>query len=178
MVLHPNESQLQDEPQRTKSRGILALRLFFPSESNTSSQIDCPSLPLFKKETAIMGSATLPVLFGVAETDECLRQILNLQTRNHSDSISQQELNSEGYVTVRHSADLLQRMNTPHPHVVAREGVNRHIVGYTLVLDPEHGAEIPLLEAMFQRINATEYEGKLLRDRKYFVMGQVCIAKE
>jgi len=117
-------------------------------------------------------------LFGVDETDECLRQILDLQTRNRFGSISQLELKSEGHATLRHSADLLKRMNTPHPHVVARDVASSRIVGYTLVLDPELDAEIPLLEAMFERINATDYEDRLLRDRKYFVMGQVCIEKD
>lgn len=151
-------------------------------------------------------NADVAVSYGVATTDHCLRQILDLQARNHADSLaSPEEVAKEGYVTVKHTLDLLRRMNTPHPHVVARASVpaqqqegdsgsekDNVIVGYTLVLDPVLGAEIPLLDAMFERINAIELVSNnddnpnendpatslLLRDRKYFVMGQVCIAKD
>ena len=121
------------------------------------------------------------ITYGIAETDECLRQILELQERNLAKNISQEEFHKEGFVTVKHTFDLLKRMNEPYGHIVARH--NDKIIGYTLVLLRDLGHEIALLNTMFERINTTpmpfsDNQQKNLGESKYFVIGQVCIDKD
>lgn len=116
------------------------------------------------------------VQYGFAETDKDLKGILSLQKRNLASAISEQELQSEGFVTVDHDFDLLKKMNSPYPHIVAK--LDDIIIGYTLVMLREMENEIPILKSMFQQINNIHYKRKLLKNTKYCVMGQVCIGKE
>ena len=113
--------------------------------------------------------------YTVAKTRGDLQQILVLQSTNLPVNISTEEAKDQGFVTVHHHYDLLESMNQPHPHIIAKaEG---QVVGYTLVMLPEFGRRIPVLLPMFDKINQLIYEGIPLRESGYFVMGQVCVAK-
>ncbi len=113
--------------------------------------------------------------YDTATTDQDLRYILDLQDSNLPANLSAQEARSEGFLTVRHSFDLLKRMNTPYPHIVARDGVK--VIGYALVMLRSFATEIPVLAPMFDRINGIKYNGSELGGTRYFIMGQVCIGK-
>ncbi len=115
------------------------------------------------------------ITYGIAKSDNDLYEILELQRFNLQDSISQEELKQEGFVTVKHDFDLLKRMNNPFPHIVARQA--DRIIGYTLVMLKQFATEIPVLVPMFEQLNKLEYNGRSLKEESYFVMGQVCIAK-
>jgi len=116
------------------------------------------------------------ISYGTADTDLDLQQILALQAENLSTNISGEVAKKEGFVTVQHDFGLLKRMNTPYPHTVAT--ANGKVVGYTLVMLRSFAAEIPVLLPMFDRINEAVFDGVKLGDSRYFIMGQVCIAKE
>ena len=113
--------------------------------------------------------------YGVANTDNDLLQILDLQAINLPSNISEEEAQSQGFVTVHHDFDLLKKMNAPYPHIVARD--SDRIIGYTLVMLRSFEKEIPVLIPMFQQIDAIIFDNKKLGNAKYFVMGQVCIDK-
>jgi len=115
------------------------------------------------------------ISFTVAQTDADLLGILDLQQANLETAISMEELKSEGFVTVRHDLDLLRAMNNPYPHIIAKE--REKVIGYTLVMLATFGNAIPVLVPMFEQINSMVYENIKLAEAKYFVMGQVCIAK-
>ena len=115
------------------------------------------------------------ITYDIATTDHDLYQILELQAKNLPQNISEEESLSQGFVTIHHSFALLKRMNSPYPHIVARD--KEKIVGYTLVMLRSFQIDIPLLIPMFQQIDQSEYKGQMLGDAKYFVMGQVCIDK-
>ena len=115
------------------------------------------------------------VTYTTVKSEEDLLQILHLQQQNLPQAISETELQQEGFVTVSHTLPLLRRMNEPYPHIIAKaEGI---VVGYALVMLRTLDQEIPILQPMFREIHEIEYNGRLLADTPYVVMGQVCIAK-
>ncbi len=102
-----------------------------------------------------------------------LRRILELQQLNLPNNISPQEKFKEGFVTVEHDYNLLQKMNSPFPHIIAVD--NDIIIAYALVMLKELRKEIKVLKPMFNQIDKVLLKsGKSIR---YFVMGQVCIDK-
>lgn len=105
-----------------------------------------------------------------AKTKEELIQILELQKINLPDSISEEEKAEEGFVTVSHSLELLERMNHLCPHIIAKE--SEMVVGYALCMHPKFKASIPVLIPMF-----TEIEKALPKDDTFIIMGQICIRK-
>jgi len=107
----------------------------------------------------------------VARSDATRRQILELQRENLAERLSPAEAAEQGFVTVRHDLGLLERIAGPHGHVVAMDG--DRVVGYALVMLKEFASAVPILVPMFERIERLPIGG-----RPYFVMGQVCVAKE
>ncbi|MBT8236944.1 MAG: GNAT family N-acetyltransferase [Bacteroidia bacterium] len=100
-----------------------------------------------------------------------LKQILELQTINLRSVISTNESRKEGFVSVVHTLDLLERMNTAAAHILAKEG--EKVVGYALCMHPAFADEIPMLKPMFKRVN--EQVGP---HYKFMIMGQICIGKQ
>ncbi|KAA2219518.1 GNAT family N-acetyltransferase [Maribacter flavus] len=105
-----------------------------------------------------------------ATADEELRGILLLQQKNALDSLTDEEKQQEGFVTVIHTFDLLKRMNTDCPHIIAK--VNDKVIGYALCMTRNFGTDILLLAPMFETADT------LLPGKKYLAMGQICVAKE
>lgn len=103
------------------------------------------------------------------ETSE-LEQILALQKKNAIHSIPSTEKEIEGFITVSHSYEILKKMNDACPHIIAKDG--ELVVGYALVMLKEFRDEISVLTAMFEAAT------KLLGDKNYLAMGQICISKE
>jgi GNAT superfamily N-acetyltransferase len=104
-----------------------------------------------------------------------LQGIMDLQMENRETSISAEELKQEGFVTVVHTLELLEQMNTPHPHTIAKDG--DLVVAYVLTMLQSMQERIPILEPMFGQINSLSYRGDVLKDANYFVIGQCCVKK-
>jgi len=85
------------------------------------------------------------------------------------------EYEKEGFVTLSHDIELLEDLNTPYPHIIAKNGSD--IVGYALVTIPEKASSIPLLQATVEELIGIEYHQTKVLNLKYFIMGQVCIHK-
>ena len=115
------------------------------------------------------------VTYGISTTEEELKGILELQQINLPQNISTDELKSQGFVTVKHDLNLLTQMNSPFQHIIAKE--NNKIIGYTLVMLRKWKNDIPVLVEMFDQIDSIIYGGRKLAEAKYFIMGQVCVAK-
>lgn len=105
--------------------------------------------------------------YRLARSDDELEQILALQRRNLEEVLAPGAARREGFVTVRHDLALLRDMNDAAPHVVAI-GEER-VVGYALVMLRSFAERIPLLAPMFALLD------ELLGDRRWLVMGQVCV---
>jgi ribosomal protein S18 acetylase RimI-like enzyme len=113
--------------------------------------------------------------YTIAESDHDLYGILKLQRENLATEISREEALEHGFVTVEHNFALLKRMNSPYPHIIAKDG--EEVIGYTLVMSRDLRDEIPVLAPMFEQIDNIIFNAKMLKDTRYIVMGQVCIAK-
>lgn len=107
---------------------------------------------------------------GPVAGDGELEQILDLQRRNLARSLSEREVVEQGFVTVEHTLDVLRRMHALIPSIVARDGAE--LAGYALVMPVECQSFIPMLEPMFQRLEALG-----LNRRRFYVMGQICVAR-
>lgn len=111
------------------------------------------------------------VVYKRASDAEELDQILKLQLQNLSTRLSPAERQKEGFVTIEHTFELLDRMNAVCPHVIAKD--EDKVVGYALCMHPKFADEINILKPMFNKIKAT-----LADSISYIVMGQICIARE
>ncbi|MBW1298217.1 GNAT family N-acetyltransferase [Aquimarina litoralis] len=111
------------------------------------------------------------IRYTTSSSDIELEQILLLQQSNLSESITLNEKQNEGFVTVRHDFDILKKMNLQQPHIIAKH--NDQVVGYALCMTKDFGNDIEVLKPMFQKI-----DNLIDPETNYIVMGQVCIDKE
>ncbi len=111
------------------------------------------------------------IIFKNTTTKEELKQILLLQQANLPHNISSEEKQTQGFVTVNHSLDLLTQMNDVVPHIVAID--RNKVIGYALCMHPKFSKDIDILKPMFQHIKTT-----LFHRTSYIVMGQICIDKK
>lgn len=109
-------------------------------------------------------------------TIQDLQQILQLQEENHATNISETELRSQGFVTLRHDIKILEQMHNLSPSVIIEEDNN--VVAYALTMLQECRQLIPDLEPMFALLDRLNWNGKPLSDYSFYVMGQVCVAKQ
>ncbi len=113
--------------------------------------------------------------FGAASSDRDLEQILALQRRYAREHLGAEELAADGFLTVRHDFELLRDMNDAQAHVVAwAEG---RVVAYALSMLRSFDERIPILKPMYAVLDELAFDGRPLRDLRYFIMGQVCVDK-
>jgi GNAT superfamily N-acetyltransferase len=111
----------------------------------------------------------------VSNPDE-VRQILELQAANLPSALTPDTIASQGFVTVRHDLEVLERMNDAAPGIIAKDG--DRVVGYALVMPRAFASDVPILQPLFRMLDALSWRGGVLRDRtRWFVMGQICIAE-
>lgn len=103
-------------------------------------------------------------------SDEELEAILKLQKANSKATLSSAEQIKEGFVTVNHTLDLLERMNNFCPHMIAKH--DGRVVAYALCMLESFRNDIPILIPMF-----TEIDKVVTTGLRYIVMGQICVAK-
>lgn len=105
-----------------------------------------------------------------AITDEELHEILELQRKNISSLISEEEKQKEGFVTVQHDFDTLKSMNEVCAHSLAI--YNSSVIGYALSMVKAFKYDIAILIPMFKEI-----ENCVDSNLSYITMGQICIDK-
>ncbi|MER3375564.1 MAG: GNAT family N-acetyltransferase [Allomuricauda sp.] len=110
------------------------------------------------------------IYYKQASSEQELEQILLLQQENLVNSLSCEDREKEGFLTVEHSMEILKAMNERCGHIIAVE--NGDVIGYALCMHPAFSDSIEVLQPMFIEINKV-VEGKA----NYMVMGQICVAK-
>jgi GNAT superfamily N-acetyltransferase len=104
-----------------------------------------------------------------------VHQILELQAANLASALTPDTIASQGFVTVRHEIDVLVRMNEAAPAIIAKDG--DRVVGYALVMPRAFASHVPILQPLFDTLDALSWRGVSLQDQaRWFVMGQICIA--
>lgn len=112
-----------------------------------------------------------------AASDEDLRQILALQRANLPHALDQEERREQGFVTLQHDLPLLREMNSPHAHIVATPAQSDEVIAYALTMLQKFRGRLPALDPMFDQLDRLEYRGRPLTEWRYFIMGQVCVAR-
>lgn len=113
---------------------------------------------------------------GVAKSVHDLQQVLDLQARNHVSIVSDEVRNKEGFVTVKHTIELLTAMNNDAKQIIAHDG--DQVVGYALVMLESFQKMIPVLVPMFNMFKEILYKGRPISTYSYYVMGQICVAED
>ncbi|WP_445383901.1 GNAT family N-acetyltransferase [Robiginitalea sp. IMCC44478] len=113
----------------------------------------------------------MEIVYRPAETREELKSILELQKLNHFSVLSEEERAVEGFVTLRHTLPLLQKMKALCPQLMVL--ADQKLAGYALCLHPDLSALIPGLQPMFLQLKGLD---EPIND--FRVMGQICIASE
>lgn len=70
--------------------------------------------------------------FERAITDESLNQILDLQKRNLKKYLSEDEKDSQGFVTAEHTFEQLKKINNAEPSVIITD--NGMVVAYAIAM--------------------------------------------
>lgn len=100
---------------------------------------------------------------------ELLPAILRLQRENLPEALSPEEKAQQGFVSVRHTLELLQQMHALAPSLVAVS--DGELAGYALTMPVECRRLVPMLDPMFASFE------RALAGKRFYVMGQVCVAK-
>jgi GNAT superfamily N-acetyltransferase len=116
------------------------------------------------------------IRYTTSQAPEVLAQILHLQERNLAAHLSLAEASEQGFVTVRHDPQVLRQICGEHGHVAALDG--DRVVGYALVMLKEFAGAIPVLVPLFELLDRVSFGSASVGDLNYFVMGQVCVARE
>ncbi len=107
---------------------------------------------------------------------EELQQILQLQKENLLHHISDDESQLQGFVTMHHSPEVLLEMHKMAPSVIIKE--HDTVIAYALTMLKECNHLMPELNAMFGLFNDLNWKNRPLNSYRYYVMGQICVAKQ
>ena len=105
-----------------------------------------------------------------AQTHSELNQVLELQKNNLPEALSPEEIENEGFVTLRYTLEQLSQMQQYCPQIIALD--KDLVIGYALCLHPELRKLVPQLGPLFQVLAE---QGYIAAD--YRIMGQICIRK-
>jgi GNAT superfamily N-acetyltransferase len=115
------------------------------------------------------------IQYNTATTREDLVGILKLQKANFSENLTQDEIERQGFVTVRHSFDELRKLNDIEKHIIAKD--EQRVIAYILAMTADSKFDLPVLIPMFELFDNIKFAGKSISSFKYLVVGQVCVAK-
>lgn len=115
------------------------------------------------------------IRYAQVSTDHEVAQILELQARNLAVNLTPDQIAGQGFVTVRHDPEVLRDMNRAYPSVIAKAG--DILAGYCLVMPRDFAPRVPILAPMFAMLETLSWNGRPLRESRWFVMGQVCVAE-
>lgn len=115
------------------------------------------------------------IVYTTSQDDNDLKGILNLQKINLARNLPQEEIESQGFVTVLHKLEDLQKMNAIEQHIIAKGDGN--VIAYLLAMTHKSKFDIPVLVPMFNVFESLQYKDKPLSLYNYMVVGQVCVDK-
>lgn len=111
----------------------------------------------------------------LTKNDNDLTEILRLQQENLRGQIDNEEMQSQGFLTIHHDLATLKKMHALAPSLIIKD--NGNVVAYALTMLCECRQLIPDLETMFALFDKISWQNKPLNDYRFYVMGQVCVAK-
>jgi ribosomal protein S18 acetylase RimI-like enzyme len=115
------------------------------------------------------------ICFTTIKFDEEIYEVIALQKINLPQSLSQEQMDSQGFVTVVHSFTTLKKMNDTEASIIAKD--DDKVIGYLLAMTNASRNDIPILIPMFGAFDDVVYHGKKIAAFHYIVVGQVCVAE-
>ncbi|MBA4054369.1 MAG: GNAT family N-acetyltransferase [Marivirga sp.] len=115
------------------------------------------------------------MIYYTTSKDGDLKGILDLQRRNLPKNLTREEITSQGFVTVSHRPEDLQKMNSIEQSIIAKE--NDTVIAYLLAMTEKSKLDIPILIPMFEAFETIHYKDIVLSKYSYIVVGQVCVDK-
>ncbi len=116
------------------------------------------------------------IVIRTVENKKELQQIAALQKKNLFSNIDEHESASQGFLTAEYSLEFLEEMNNMSPAIIAKD--SEVLAGYALVTLRQAAHKHPLLEDLFNTIDRIVYKGGSLKESRYVVVGQLCVARE
>jgi hypothetical protein len=107
--------------------------------------------------------------------DAELEGIRLLQKENLRKLIGETEAGKEGFLTAEYSIETLQQMHLYQPSIIAKDGDK--IAGYVIVTTKDSYGQHPLLDSLFDSIDALNYNGDSLKNINYILVGQLYVGK-
>ena len=108
-------------------------------------------------------------------SDAELDGIRLLQRENLRKLIGETEASKEGFLTAEYSMETLQQMHQFQPSIIAKDGDT--IAGYVIITTKNSYGQHPLLDSLFDSIDALNYNDTPLKDVNYILVGQLCVGK-
>lgn len=96
------------------------------------------------------------ITYTTANSKSDLEGILKLQKSNLPKNLNPEEIQTQGFVTVDHSYDLLKKMNDIEKHIIAKE--QDEVIGYVLAMTKHSRFEISILLPMFNVLDSVPYK--------------------
>lgn len=115
-----------------------------------------------------MSSYTMDVL-----KSEEIKALLELQKENLIQNLLESESSNTGFLTFQYSEkDVLEMMqDLAQPIARAKD----EIVGYALATSSAVGSRMDLLKPLLEIANHLQFNGRLLSEQKFYLLGQVCV---
>lgn len=132
------------------------------------------SFVIYPKYT-FFGSILLMIQFSLSASISDLLGILTLQQENLLSLLSEEEKREQGFVTVQHTQEQVERMHEITPHVLAK--FEDEVVGYVLAMTLDSRNLVPPLIPLFMTFEKLALRGKKITDYNPMVVGQVCVGK-
>jgi len=104
-----------------------------------------------------------------------LQQIAALSKENLRFGLSPEEKESQGFITWEYTVESLQQMQAIAPSVIVK--YNEQVVGYALTAFKEMVSFQPELVPMIEHLETLSFKDRPMKEYRYYIMGQVCIAK-
>ena len=111
----------------------------------------------------------------LVENEEEVNGIKRLQEKNLRQHITDEEAASQGFLTASYTIDYLKAMNASFPTVIAKD--DEQVVGYAMITTPAMRDGHDLIKDLFSNIDRCTYQGNLLKNVPYVVVGQLCVDK-
>jgi hypothetical protein len=111
----------------------------------------------------------------VTTNDEIL-QIASLSNANLSTNISAETKAKEGFVSWVYTPTILKTLHAIAPSVIVMAGPN--LAGYALTLTPECLQSYPAAIDTFNHARTLHQNGRPLKDKDFYLMGQICVAEK
>ncbi|QNR83758.1 GNAT family N-acetyltransferase [Pedobacter riviphilus] len=106
---------------------------------------------------------------------EELEGILELQKQNLKKDLTPEQIKEQGFVTVSHSLEDLEKMHQYESNIIAKDG--ELVVAYVLAMTKQSKNDIPRLVEMYESFDHIQYQGKSVSSYSYIVVGQVCVSQ-